>query len=75
MPENIIQIIPSADRKMAEEMMQLRDYIDILIPRGGKDLISSVVKNSKVPVIETGIGNCHLYIDNKLDGLSFEKIT
>ncbi len=74
LPENIIQVIPSADRKMAEEMMQLRDYIDILIPRGGKDLISSVVNNSKVPVIETGIGNCHLYIDNKLDGLSFEKI-
>ena len=75
LPENIVQIIPSADRKMAEEMMQLRDYIDVLIPRGGKDLISSVVNNSKVPVIETGIGNCHLYIDNKLDGLSFEKIT
>ncbi len=50
--------------------MQLRDYIDVLIPRGGKNLIDSVVLNSKVPVIETGIGNCHIYIDNNLDGIS-----
>ncbi len=74
-PESIIQIIPSTDREDAVKLMQLRQYIDILIPRGGKSLIDSVVENSKVPVIETGIGNCHVYIDNVLDGISMDMIT
>ena len=69
LPGDVLQIIPTGDRKDAERLMQLREYIDVLIPRGGKNLIDSVVKNSKVPVIETGIGNCHIYIDNKLDGI------
>ncbi|MBE3090682.1 MAG: glutamate-5-semialdehyde dehydrogenase [Actinobacteria bacterium] len=73
-PESIIQIIPSADREDAVRLMQLRRYIDVLIPRGGKSLIESVVENSKVPVIETGIGNCHVYIDNALENISMEKI-
>ncbi|MCJ7727155.1 MAG: glutamate-5-semialdehyde dehydrogenase [Actinobacteria bacterium] len=73
-PESIIQIIPSADREDAVRLMQLRRYIDVLIPRGGKSLIESVVENSKVPVIETGIGNCHVYIDNALENISMDKI-
>jgi len=73
-PDNIIQIIPSADREDAVRLMQLRQYIDVLIPRGGKSLIESVVENSRVPVIETGIGNCHVYIDNALENISMDKI-
>ncbi|MBU4314308.1 MAG: glutamate-5-semialdehyde dehydrogenase [Actinobacteria bacterium] len=73
-PESTIQIIPSADREDAVRLMQLRRYIDVLIPRGGKSLIESVVENSKVPVIETGIGNCHVYIDNALENISMDKI-
>jgi glutamate-5-semialdehyde dehydrogenase len=73
-PEDIIQIIPTGGREDAEKLMQLREYVDVLIPRGGKSLIDNVVLNSKVPVIETGIGNCHIYIDNKLDGIDIETI-
>ncbi len=73
--KDIIQIIPSADREHAVKLMQLREYIDVLIPRGGAELISSVVQNSKVPVIETGIGNCHIYIDRYLENISIETIT
>lgn len=62
-PEEIIQIIPTSGREDALRLMELREYVDVLIPRGGKNLIDSVVENSKVPVIETGIGNCHIYID------------
>jgi len=73
-PQELIQIIPSADREDVVRLMQLRRYIDVLIPRGGKSLIESVVENSKVPVIETGIGNCHVYIDNALENISMDKI-
>lgn len=66
-PEELIQIIPTTTRQDTEELMKLRKYIDVLIPRGGKGLIDNVVSKSKVPVIETGAGNCHIYIDNKLD--------
>ena len=72
-PADLIQIIPSSSRKDAEELMKMRGLIDVLIPRGGKGLIDSVVCNSVIPVIETGAGNCHIYIDNKY-GLSSEKI-
>ncbi|MCL5071751.1 MAG: glutamate-5-semialdehyde dehydrogenase [Actinobacteria bacterium] len=74
LPEDIIQIVPTAEREDAEKLMQLRDYIDILIPRGGKSLIDNVVQNSKIPVIETGIGNCHIYIDSILADISEETI-
>jgi len=74
LPADIIQVIPSAGREDAERLMQLREYVDVLIPRGGKDLINTVVSSSRVPVIETGIGNCHIYIDNKLDNLGLDKI-
>jgi glutamate-5-semialdehyde dehydrogenase len=73
--EDIIQIIPSAEREDAVKMMQLKDYIDVLIPRGGAELIKSTVINSKVPVIETGVGNCHIYIDSRLEGKKLEAIT
>lgn len=68
-PESVIQIIPTTDKEDVVRLMQLRQYIDVLIPRGGKSLIDSVVENSKVPVIETGIGNCHIYIDGMLEGI------
>jgi glutamate-5-semialdehyde dehydrogenase len=74
-PQSIIQIIPTAGRDDAIKLMQLKKYIDVLIPRGGRDLINSVVENSRVPVIETGIGNCHIYIDNVLDDLSEDVIS
>jgi glutamate-5-semialdehyde dehydrogenase len=73
-PEEIISIIPSAEREDAEKLMQLRQYVDVLIPRGGKNLIESTVNSSRVPVIETGIGNCHIYIDSKLDGIDMDNI-
>lgn len=66
-PENVIQIIPSTDRAMAEELMQMREYIDVLIPRGGTDLIKTVVEKSRIPVIETGTGNCHIYVCEDAD--------
>ncbi len=75
LPEDVIQIIPSADRKHAVSLMQMREYVDVLIPRGGAELIKSVVENSRVPVIETGIGNCHIYIDSYLDGITRGTIT
>lgn len=73
--EDIIQIIPSAEREDAVKLMQLKGYIDVLIPRGGADLIKSVVSNSRVPVIETGVGNCHIYIDSQLEGKNLDMIT
>ncbi|MDD3819015.1 MAG: glutamate-5-semialdehyde dehydrogenase [Actinomycetota bacterium] len=75
LPVDIIQIIPTTDKEDVVKLMQLRQYVDVLIPRGGKSLIDSVVENSKVPVIETGIGNCHIYIDDKLEGISLELIS
>lgn len=61
--ENIVQLIEDTSREVATQMMQMNGYIDVLIPRGGAGLIQSVVKNSTVPVIETGVGNCHIFID------------
>lgn len=62
-----IQFIDATDRKSVDVMMKLNDYIDVLIPRGGAGLIKNVVKNSTVPVIETGLGNCHVYVDSSAD--------
>ncbi len=67
MPEGSIQSIESTEREAAEELMSLHGYIDVLIPRGGAGLIKSVVENAKVPVIETGVGNCHVYIHKAAD--------
>ncbi|MFH0749090.1 MAG: glutamate-5-semialdehyde dehydrogenase [Candidatus Bathyarchaeota archaeon] len=66
-PRGAIQVVRTTDRRTVEELMRLSGYVDVLIPRGGADLIQSVVKNSRVPVIETGIGNCHIYVDNDAD--------
>ncbi len=62
-PEAAVQLIEDTGRETAVEMMKLNKYIDVLIPRGGAGLIQTVVKNSTVPVIETGTGNCHVYVD------------
>jgi glutamate-5-semialdehyde dehydrogenase len=69
-PEDAIQVITSTDRSVAEEFMQMRGYVDVLIPRGGADLIRTVVEKAKIPVIETGLGNCHIYVEEDAD---FEK--
>ena len=67
LPINSIQLIEDTSREVATEMMRLNEYIDVLIPRGGAGLIQSVVKNATVPVIETGTGNCHIYVDETAD--------
>jgi len=67
LPEDSISLVADTSRDSARELMQLRAYIDVLIPRGGAGLIRSVVENAKVPVIETGVGNCHVYIDDSAD--------
>ncbi|MCW3999386.1 MAG: glutamate-5-semialdehyde dehydrogenase [Candidatus Bathyarchaeota archaeon] len=66
-PVDAIQIINSPDRKVAEELMGMRKYIDVLVPRGGADLINTVVEKSRIPVIETGTGNCHIYVEEEAD--------
>ena len=65
--KDIIQVIPATDRTLAEKLMTMRDYIDVLIPRGGANLIKTVVEKSTVPVIETGTGNCHIYVEEDAD--------
>lgn len=65
-PDNIC-FIESKDRAVIKELLSLNNIIDLVIPRGGKGLINFVVENAKVPVIETGVGNCHLYIDEFAD--------
>lgn len=67
LPEDVICFVEDTSRDSAKELMRLNGYIDVLIPRGGAGLIKSVVENSSVPVIETGAGNCHIYIDETAD--------
>lgn len=67
LPEDAIQLVTDPSHEGAQEMMNLTDYIDVLIPRGGRGLIQRVVKTATVPVIETGAGNCHIYIDKDAD--------
>jgi glutamate-5-semialdehyde dehydrogenase len=66
-PKNAIQIISSTERSVAEEFMQMHGYIDVLIPRGGANLIRTVVEKARIPVIETGTGNCHIYVEEDAD--------
>jgi glutamate-5-semialdehyde dehydrogenase len=66
-PDGAIQVVPVTDRSAAIELMKMRDYVDVLIPRGGADLIKAVIENAKVPVIETGTGNCHIYVESDAD--------
>jgi glutamate-5-semialdehyde dehydrogenase len=67
LPENCIQFIDSTDREAVNILMKLNGYIDVLIPRGGAGLINAVVQNATVPVIETGVGNCHVFVDSSAD--------
>ncbi|BAQ11537.1 gamma-glutamyl phosphate reductase [Bacillus sp. OxB-1] len=62
-PTDAIQLLEDTSRETAKELFQLNEYLDVLIPRGGKQLIETVIRESTVPVIETGAGNCHIYVD------------
>lgn len=66
-PADCVALVEDTSRSSATELMQLTEYLDVLIPRGGAGLIKSVVNNAKVPVIETGVGNCHVYVDDSAD--------
>lgn len=67
LPRDCISLVEDTSRESANELMCLTEYLDVLIPRGGAGLIQSVVKNAKVPVIETGVGICHVYVDGEAD--------
>lgn len=66
-PKTAVLLVENTSREIATQMMKLKQYIDVLIPRGGAGLIQSVVENSTIPVIETGTGNCHVYVDEFAD--------
>ena len=67
LPEDAVQLITSTDRETTQALMKMNQYVDVLIPRGGAGLIKAVVENSTIPVIETGTGNCHIYVDKTAD--------
>ena len=67
LPADCVQLVSDPSRRVAAQMMRLSGYIDVLIPRGGAGLIKAVVENATVPVIETGVGNCHVYVDRTAD--------
>jgi glutamate-5-semialdehyde dehydrogenase len=67
LPQDSIQMVEDTSHESANQMMNLTGYLDVLIPRGGRGLIQMVVKNARVPVIETGAGNCHVYVDDSAD--------
>ena len=67
LPGDSVQLVEDTSRRSAQELMALTDYLDVLIPRGGAGLIRSVKENARVPVIETGVGNCHVYVDKDAD--------
>ena len=66
-PENSVYLIQDIERETTKKLMKLKEYVDVLIPRGGAGLIKTVVENSTIPVIETGTGNCHIYVDETAD--------
>lgn len=66
-PKDAVQLIEDTSRETTKKLFRLNDYLDVLIPRGGKNLIETVVRESTVPVLETGAGNCHLFIDETAD--------
>lgn len=74
LPDGCIQLVEDTTRETARLLMRLNNYIDVLIPRGGAGLIKTVVENSTIPVIETGTGNCHVYVDRDADLEMAEKI-
>lgn len=65
--QTAVQLVEDTSRETAQKLMRMNEYVDVLIPRGGKNLIQTVIQNSTVPVIETGTGNCHIYIDKDAD--------
>ncbi len=67
LPAEAVQFLEDTDRETAKALMRMNEYLDVLIPRGGAGLIRTVVENSTVPVIETGTGNCHIYVDQWAD--------
>jgi glutamate-5-semialdehyde dehydrogenase len=67
LPSASVQLIADTDRESAKELMRMREHVDVLIPRGGAELIRTVVEESTVPVIETGVGTCHVYVDERAD--------
>ena len=67
MPEGSIELLDSSTRDSVRELINARGLVDVIIPRGGAELISFVVENSVVPVIETGAGNCHVFVDESAD--------
>ncbi len=67
LPADIIQVVENTDRETTNELMRLNGYVDVIIPRGSANLIQAVVRNATVPVIETGAGNCHVYVDASAD--------
>jgi glutamate-5-semialdehyde dehydrogenase len=67
LPEDVVQLVPGEGHESVKELMRARGLVDVLIPRGGAGLIASVVEQSTVPVIETGVGNCHVYVDSAAD--------
>ncbi|MDD7515422.1 glutamate-5-semialdehyde dehydrogenase [Ruminococcus flavefaciens] len=67
LPADIIQVVENTDRETTNELMRLNGYVDVIIPRGSANLIQAVVKTATVPVIETGAGNCHVYVDASAD--------
>ena len=67
LPEAAVQFITSADRALVQRMLKLREYIDVIVPRGGEGLIKATIENATIPVIETGAGVCHTYVDRSAD--------
>jgi len=67
LPADSVQLVPAESRETVKELMRARGLVDVLVPRGGAGLIRSVVEESTVPVIETGVGNCHVYVDAAAD--------
>ncbi|KAA8445949.1 glutamate-5-semialdehyde dehydrogenase [Weissella paramesenteroides] len=67
LPQDAVQVITETSHELAQQFMQLNQYVDVLIPRGSARLIQTVVQNATVPVIETGSGNCHIYVDETAD--------
>jgi glutamate-5-semialdehyde dehydrogenase len=67
LPDHAVQLVPGIDHESTKHLMRARGHVDVLIPRGGAGLIRSVVEESTVPVIETGVGNCHVYVDSDAD--------
>ncbi|NLO89272.1 MAG: glutamate-5-semialdehyde dehydrogenase [Clostridia bacterium] len=67
LPEEAIQLVKTTDREAVNVMLKMNKYLDVLIPRGGAGLIRLVVENASVPVLETGVGNCHVYVDGEAD--------